>query len=346
MTYQYQVIANINRKQTFLDVTAPDAESASQLVRERHRRANVEIVSSILLWKGPLRDIRKMNGSNDGKRSLVESIMLPQVIAALKDWLTAVRADAVLIGGVARSYYVKPFYTDDIDFLFASAADVPAAVRGFDRVNAPPDHRYKKASSSFRHHRIGVHVDAFTPADLDVPAAVLAKAFETATRRGVRIRRAGSLRYVKIASPSALVAMKLFGGMMRDEADIIALIESGPVDLTPFPLPRAAPGIRQARKTSDTRRIHQGVEFEMSSLPPHMRKYIDNGRRGRAPDTTWFRDLSAEARRFGLRYRVLVEPELYERMHDVLADAGERARRGIHCGPSYRASVDIVPVKA
>ncbi len=73
----------------------------SQLVRERHRRANVEIVSSILLWKGPLRDVRKMNGSNDGKRSLVESIMLPQVIAALKDWLTAVRADAVLIGGVA-----------------------------------------------------------------------------------------------------------------------------------------------------------------------------------------------------------------------------------------------------
>jgi hypothetical protein len=47
------------------------------------------------------------------------------------------------------------------------------------------------------------------------------------------------LRYVKIASRSALVAMKLFGRMLRDEADIIGLINSGPVDLAPFRLPRA-----------------------------------------------------------------------------------------------------------
>ncbi len=83
----------------------------------------------------------------------------------------------------------------------------------------------------------------------------------------------------------------------------------------------------------------------MSSLPPHMRRYIDNGRRGRAPDTTWFRDLSAEARRFGLRYRVLVEPELYERMHDVLADAG-RTPTGDTLRAILSHSVDIVPVKA
>ena len=70
----------------------------------------------------------------------------------------------------------------------------------------------------------------------------------------------------------------------------------------------------------------------MNSLPPHMRKYVDNGRRGRAPDTTWYRDFSAEARRFGLRYRVLVEPELYERMYDMLADAGERPDASVLAG--------------
>lgn len=240
-TYQYQVIAHINQKQVFVDVNAPDAASASKAVRDRHSEADVKIIRSILRWKGPLRDLRKMQGANDGKRSLAESIMLPQVIAVLKDWLKAVRTDAVLIGGAARSFYVKPFYTDDLDFLFASATDVPAAVRGFERLSpehspAPP---HNVGKISFRHRKIGIHVDAFTPADLDVPAAVLAKVFETTTRRGVRIRRVGKLRYVKIASRSALVAMKLFGRMIRDKADIVALIKSGPIDLTEFSLDKA-----------------------------------------------------------------------------------------------------------
>lgn len=54
-----------------------------------------------------------------------------------------------------------------------------------------------------------------------------------------------------------------------------------------------------------------------------MRKYIDNGRRGRAPNTTWYFDYSAEARRFGMRHRVFVQPELHERLYDMLAEAGE-----------------------
>ena len=95
------------------------------------------------------------------------------------------------------------------------------------------------SARTFQHCRIGVQVDALTPDDSRVPAAVLEKVFETATRRGVRIGQAGSLRYVKIASRSALVAMKLFGSEIQDTSDIIALINSGHIDLTPFPLSRS-----------------------------------------------------------------------------------------------------------
>jgi hypothetical protein len=85
--------------------------------------------------------------------------------------------------------------------------------------------------------------------------AVLTKVFETGSRSDVR-GRAGGLHYVKIASRSALVTMKVFGGMMRDEADIFALINSGPVNLTPFPLSHAVPGLRQAGKSGRSQTIN------------------------------------------------------------------------------------------
>ena len=108
-SHRYQVIANINQKQTFLDVTPCDAASASQSVRNRHQGEDIGIISSMIQWNGPLRNVRKMRGPNDGKRSLVESIMLPQVVATLTDWQKGLRTDAVLIGGVARSFYVRRF---------------------------------------------------------------------------------------------------------------------------------------------------------------------------------------------------------------------------------------------
>jgi hypothetical protein len=77
-----------------------------------------------------LRKLTKMQAINDGTRSLTESIMMPEVITALRDWAKA-KAPSALIGALALSYYVKPRFTQDIDFLFAEDADVPDRVPGF-----------------------------------------------------------------------------------------------------------------------------------------------------------------------------------------------------------------------
>jgi hypothetical protein len=129
-------------------------------------------------------------------------------------------------------------FSSGIDFLFASAEEVPTAVRGIERLKPSHAPSYKGAAVRFRHRKTGIHVDAFTPADLDIPPAVLAKVFGTLLRRGVRVGRTSGPRYVKVASRSALVAMHLFCRRIRDEANIIDLVNSGPVDLAPFPLAR------------------------------------------------------------------------------------------------------------
>jgi hypothetical protein len=57
-----------------------------------------------------MRKIGKMNRPNDGTRTLFESVMSPEIIAALKDWVKA-NAGGILIGGLAISHYVKPRMT-------------------------------------------------------------------------------------------------------------------------------------------------------------------------------------------------------------------------------------------
>ena len=66
-----------------------------------------------------LRDVAKMNHQNDREhsRSLFESVMHPEVISALQDWIRA-GSFGVLIGGVGLSYHVRPRLTQDLDFLF------------------------------------------------------------------------------------------------------------------------------------------------------------------------------------------------------------------------------------
>ena len=193
-----------------------------------------------------------MTTANDGKRSLVESILPNDVLAAMEDWTKAVRTDAVLVGGLARSFYVKPFYTDDIDFLFGSAADVPTDVRGFERLStsSPRTRPYQGGECLFRHRTSGIQVDALEPEDLDVPVAVLATVFETAILdNGVRI-----------ASASGLVAMKLFGRLrLQDQADIVDLIKTGRIDLTEFSLDSATlKAFDELKEISDRERLAYG----------------------------------------------------------------------------------------
>jgi len=163
-----------------------------------------------------LRDFTKMHINNDGKRSLFESVMAPELIAALRDWQTAA-PNGVLIGGLALSYHVRPRMTQDLDFLYLHERDVPTKVPGFKRIRP----------HSFQHDKTHVEVEIITPEFVNIPVDLVERVFSTATiSNGIRV-----------ASAAALTALKLFRLSLQDKADIVALIKSDRiVDLTSFPL--------------------------------------------------------------------------------------------------------------
>lgn len=116
--------------------------------------------------------------------------------------------EGVLIGGLALSYHVKPRMTEDIDLLFLGEQDIPTNVAGFER----------SQGREFSHGATGVKVDLFTPALLGIPLDVARKVVRTALVDDVRI-----------ASPSGLVALKLYRLNSQDKADIAALGETAAV---------------------------------------------------------------------------------------------------------------------
>lgn len=152
-----------------------------------------------------LRDIIKMNGPNDGTRSLFESILPNELLAALKDWSTQMPAP-VLIGGIALSFYAKPRYTEDLDYLFVSEADVPEEVTGFKRVR----------EHAFLHNKTHVEIEVLTPEFLKISPALVNKVYGTA------VPNSG----VNIASAQGLIALKLQRAELQDQADVVALIKA------------------------------------------------------------------------------------------------------------------------
>jgi hypothetical protein len=164
-----------------------------------------------------LRDLTKTRTINYGHRTLMESILFPEVAAALEQlrengWPPA----GVLIGGIALSFHVKPRMTQDIDLLFLTPDAIPVAMEGF--------RRYR--SNAFEHMQTGVEVEVVSPATINVDAKLVRAVFETAiVTDGIRV-----------ASASGLVALKLHRLHAIDEADIIQLIQTGVVDLGPFSL--------------------------------------------------------------------------------------------------------------
>lgn len=123
-----------------------------------------------------LRDLIKMTGPNDGRRTLTESIMVPELVVALKDWIVGAANRGVLIGGVALSYYVKPRTTQVIDLLFLSADQIPDTVAGFKKTRA----------SAFQHDRTHVEIEMVTPQLVNADPALIAKVVETAqVQRGI-----------------------------------------------------------------------------------------------------------------------------------------------------------------
>src|SRR5260370_496612 len=123
-----------------------------------------------------LRKLTKMQTVNDGTRSLIESIMSPEVIAALRDWVRSTRsavtgeAAGVVIGGLGLSYHCKPNYTQDVYLLFLGAADIPHTVRGFTRT----------ATGEFQHDRTQVEVHVATPSSINVPPEIAELVIRTA----------------------------------------------------------------------------------------------------------------------------------------------------------------------
>jgi len=163
-----------------------------------------------------LRDLQKMNSINDGTRTLTESIAVPEVLQALRDWEAASGSTGILIGGCAASFYARPRATMDVDFLFMSSEEIPDRVPGFKRTR----------SMAFQHDRTHVEVEVIAPTSIGVDPALIKKVIETA-------RTVGDL---KVASPTGLVALKLQRMRRYDAGDIEALIETGQIDLTGWPI--------------------------------------------------------------------------------------------------------------
>lgn len=161
--------------------------------------------------------VEKWYNINDGTRSLMESIVVPEVAAALKAFQIGHGSDnAVLIGGLALSFYSLPRTTQDVDFLFMSAGQIPSFVDGFKKTR---DH-------AFTHKQTGVEIEVLDPVFLKMSEQLAQVVFDTANL----------IDNIRIASKSGLVALKLGRWSRQDQADIEALFKTGNIDVSPFPL--------------------------------------------------------------------------------------------------------------
>ena len=163
-----------------------------------------------------LRDLKKTNSFNTGTRSLLESILSSEVAQAILDWKQNAGHSGVLIGGLALSYYVKPRFTSDGDFLYLAPSDIPIYVEKFKRTR----------NGAFQHNNTHVEIEVLSPSSINMSEELATKIFNTA------IERDG----FKIASREGLIAAKLGRFKLQDRADINSLLQLGPVDLDDFPL--------------------------------------------------------------------------------------------------------------
>jgi hypothetical protein len=161
----------------------------------------------------------KLNHYNDGTRTLFESIAVPEVNQALIDW-NKHQHNGVLIGGCALSFYVRPRTTMDVDVLFLTDDSIPKEVSGFKRTRP----------SAFQHNKTHVEIELVTSLLIGISQELTQKVFDTAMISD----------NVKIASPSALVALKLHRFNRQDQADIEELMNHYNIDLQDWPLSEKA----------------------------------------------------------------------------------------------------------
>lgn len=163
-----------------------------------------------------LRDLQLTCEPNAGARTLLESILSNEVARAIQDWREYAGYQGVLIGGLALSYYVKPRFTSDGDFLYLAPSDIPNSVEKFKRTR----------NGAFQHNTTHVEIEVLTPSSINMCDELAMKIFNTAAEQGG----------FKIASREGLIAAKLGRFKLQDRADISSLLQLGPVDLDDFPL--------------------------------------------------------------------------------------------------------------
>ena len=149
--------------------------------------------------------------------SLVESIVVPEVGIALRDWLKKVPNDKyVLIGGNVVGFYTRPRATMDVDVLFKGNV-VPNDVVGFKKIRP----------HAFQHNDTHVEVETLTAGSINIDPRLVDKVFETAVE----------INGVYIPSPTGLVALKIVRGFLKDLADVEAVMEKHEIDLSGWNIP-------------------------------------------------------------------------------------------------------------
>jgi hypothetical protein len=141
------------------------------------------------------------------KRTLYESVIVSEIIDALKDWKKETNRSGVLIGGLALSFYTKPRYTSDIDLIFLSDKDIPTQVNGFKKIRG----------HSFQHNKTHVEIEVLSPAFLGISNELVKTVIDNSSDVGGII----------IADIGGIVALKIQRGSFQDLADIEAIKNSG-----------------------------------------------------------------------------------------------------------------------
>ena len=147
---------------------------------------------------------------------LLEKMVLSDVEEALSDWKNQNIENCILIGGAAYSLLVEPRYTEDIDLLFMCPDDVPNIVSGFKRVRP----------SAFRHIKTHVEVEVLKPITINIEPKLVDIFFATSW----------DIDGIKVISPSSLIVSKFGRFNDKDKTDIINLINTFDIDLSPFDL--------------------------------------------------------------------------------------------------------------
>ena len=156
-----------------------------------------------------LRNLGKMVGPNDGTRTLIESIVSREVIAALDDWRQT-GLGGVLVGALALSFHAKPRFENQIELLVPDCFGQPE-LTGFVGLG----------QRTLIHRQTSTKLRLLAPSQLALSAATFERILATTvTSDGV-----------EIASRAGLVAILLGDRRTQASADIVALLRLGAVDL-------------------------------------------------------------------------------------------------------------------